>query len=82
MAFTFTVRTSQVGPLQGVIKRIAADMIEKSALLQFEATAVDKSSGHTIDISNGELIGGRVIKLNPSQYASAISSNAVNVRFL
>jgi hypothetical protein len=67
--------------MQGVIKRIAADMIEKSALLQFEATAIDKSSGQRRDITNGELIGAKLIKLEPSQYSEVISSNRVDFRF-
>ena len=67
--------------MQGIIKRIAADMIEKSALLQFEATSIDRPSGQCHDITNGELIGGRLIKLEPSEYSDVISSNRVDIRF-
>ena len=81
MEFRFQIRANQVGPIQGVIKRIAADMIEKSALLQFEATSIDKPTGQVHDITNGELLGGRIIKLEPSRFSEAISSNSVNVRF-
>ena len=81
MEFRFQIRANQVGPIQGVIKRIAADMIEKSALLQFEATSIDKPMGQVYDITNGELIGGKIIKLEPSRFAEAISSNSVNIRF-
>ena len=81
LKFRFQIRANQVGPMQGVIKRIAADMIEKSALLQFEATAIDKSSGQRRDITNGELIGAKLIKLEPSQYSEVISSNRVDFRF-
>ena len=82
MEFRFQIRANQVGPIQGVIKRLAADMIEKSALMQFRATSVDKPSGQTYDISNGELLGGKIIKLEPSRFSEAISSNSVTVRFL
>ena len=82
MEFRFQIRANQVGPIQGVIKRLAADMIEKSALMQFTATAVDRPSGQTYDITNGELLGGKIIKLEPSRFSDAVSSNSVIVRFM
>jgi hypothetical protein len=82
MEFRFQIRADQTGPIQEVIKRLAADMIEKSALMQFRATSVDKPSGYTFDITNGELLGGKIIKLEPSRFSQAVISNSVTVRFL
>ena len=82
LEFRFQIRADQVGPIQGVIKRLAADMIEKSALMQFRATSVDALSGQTFDITNGELLGGKIVKLEPSRFSDAVSTSSVTVRFL
>ena len=69
------------GPLQHVIKQLGAEIITKSAWLDFKAVAIDQTTGRKREVTNGELIGGNVVKLEPSDQSESFCTHAVHVNF-
>jgi hypothetical protein len=69
------------GPLQHVIKQLGAEIITKSAWLDFKAVAIDQTTGRKREVTNGELIGGNVVRLEPSDQSEAFCTDAVQVNF-
>ena len=67
------------GPVQHVLQNVGAKIIAKSALLQYRASAFYQLSCKTIDVNDGELIGGHVIKVEPTPFSDTIRANMIRL---
>ena len=81
VTYLLTIKADTKGTLQHVIKQLGADIITKSAWLDFKAIAMDQTTGRQVELTHAEFIGGNVIKLEPTEHSQAFYADTVQVIF-
>jgi hypothetical protein len=79
--FFIYIKATNTGHIQHVLRQIGADIIAKSTLLEFAANANDVTTRLPHCVTNGELLGGHVVQLEPTPYSECIHTNLISVKF-
>ena len=79
--YVLHIKATNTGHIQHVLRQIGADIIAKSTLLEFAANANDVTTRLPHCVTNGELLGGHVVQLEPTPYSECIHTNLISVKF-
>ena len=67
------------GPVKQVLQNVGAKIIAKAALNQYRAVVLDQPSGKTVDVGQGELLGGYNITADADFPLDAVRANMIRV---
>ena len=79
--YVLHIKAPNTGHIQHVLRQLGADIIAKATLLEFDAKANDVTTRLPHRVTNGELLGGHVVQLEPTRYSECIHTNLICVKF-